>query len=119
MMTGTINSELMRGSLNMMILSILAEESQYGYLMQQKLRDASREMVDLKAGTLYPILHRLEADKFIRSRWDKSTGRKRKWYDITAAGKKQLSKQAIEWQTYVECIQNLLGQVNLSPKPAC
>ncbi len=117
-MSGTINKELMRGSLNMMILSILAEESQYGYLLQQKLKVASREMVDLKAGTLYPILHRLEADKYIRSRWDQSTGRKRKWYDITATGKKQLTKQASEWQTYVECIQNLLGQVNLSPKPA-
>lgn len=117
-MKNTFNSELMRGSLGMMILSILADESQYGYLIQQKLKEASREMVDLKAGTLYPILHRLEADKFIRSRWDHSTGRKRKWYEITATGKKQLTKQATEWQTYVECIQNLLGQVNLSPKPA-
>jgi len=117
-MAGTFNSELMRGSLDLMILSILAEESQYGYFMQQKLREASRDMVDIKAGTLYPILHRLEAEKYIRSRWDRSTGRKRKWYDITAAGKKQLNKQASEWQTYVNCIQQMLAQVNLSPKPA-
>ena len=80
------SSELMRGSLDLMVLSILADGPKYGYLIQQRLREASRDMARLQAGTLYPLLHRLEADKLIKSRWDDSTGRRRKWYDLSSRG---------------------------------
>ncbi len=105
------NSELMRGSLDLMVLSVLANGSNYGYLIQQQLRNVSRQQVDLKAGTLYPVLHRLERDKYLRSKWDESTGRRRKWYELTAAGKKQLRSQAAQWQQYVECIRTILAPV--------
>ena len=73
-----------------MVLSVLSDGAKYGYLIQKQIRDASGERVKLQAGTLYPLLHRLEEDKLIRSRWDESTGRSRKWYEITAAGKQRL-----------------------------
>lgn len=114
-----LNPELMRGSLELMVLSVLSDGSKYGYLIQQSLRNASDELVDLKAGTLYPILHKLETKKMVRCRWDDSTGRRRKWYELTAAGKKQLKVRVDEWQAYVECLRRVLGPlVDPSPMPA-
>ena len=110
-MTDRFNSELMRGSLDLMVLSVLAEGSKYGYLIGQSLRQASRDMVSLPAGTLYPLLHRLEDDKLVRSKWDESTGRRRKWYELTAAGRRRLHLQARQWHAYAECIQRVLAPV--------
>ena len=101
-------SDLLRGSLDLMVLSVLDQEDQYGYLIQKKIREASGEKVSMSAGTMYPLLHRLEGEKLIRSRWDKSTGRRRKWYSLTAAGRKRLSKQASQWNQYVECMAELM-----------
>jgi PadR family transcriptional regulator, regulatory protein PadR len=100
--------DLLRGSLDLMVLSVLAEESLYGYLIQQRLREASGNMVRIQAGTLYPILHRLEASGAIRSCWDATTGRDRKWYEITAKGRRLLQHEADEWHRYVDCVRKLL-----------
>lgn len=82
-MTDPIHRDLLRGSLELMVLSILAEEPKYGYLIQKKIRQSSDDQVKLPAGTMYPLLHRLEDDGLINSGWDDSTGRKRKWYQLT------------------------------------
>src|SRR5688572_7617297 len=92
-----------------MVLSVLAGGKRYGYLIQKEVREASGSRVDLQAGTLYPLLHRLEDDGLVRSSWDDSTGRQRKWYELTAAGRKRLSAQAQEWADYAECIRQLLS----------
>ncbi len=110
-MSNRFGPDLLRGSLDLMVLSVLAHGSTYGYDLQQKLLAASNELVQLQAGTLYPLLHRLEADKLIRSRWEASTGRKRKWYEITAAGKQRLKTQTAEWDRYVACIQSMLAPI--------
>lgn len=101
--------DLLRGSLDLMVLSVLSTQSQYGYMIQQRIEQASGGRVQLKAGTLYPLLHKLEAEKSIRSRWDHSSGRKRKWYELTAKGQKRLKSDAAEWQQFVECIMSLLN----------
>lgn len=112
------SAELMRGSLDLMVLSVLTQGSQYGYSLQQRLRDATAGRVPLSAGTLYPLLHRLETEKLIRSRWDDSTGRRRKWYEITRSGRARLGSQAGQWLAYAECIRSLLDTVpGLSPAP--
>ena len=116
-MTEKFQRELLRGSLDLMVLSVLAGGAKYGYLIQKQIRDASGKQVDLKAGTLYPLLHRLEAERLIRSRWDDSTGRRRKWYELTAAGNRRLKQQAQEWRRYADCIGQLLAPV-LKPKTA-
>ena len=117
-MTGKFQRDLLRGSLDLMVLSVLSESAKYGYLIQREIREASLGRVDLKAGTLYPLLHRLEADKFIRSRWDDETGRKRKWYELTPAGQRRLQQQVQDWHSYAECIARLLNPVpKLAPKP--
>jgi DNA-binding PadR family transcriptional regulator len=104
-----IQSDLLRGSLELMVLSVVAAEPKYGYLIQKRLNLASGGKVKIPAGTLYPLLHRLEADNLIRSRWDSSTGRRRKWYEITAKGKKQLGSQVGEWQVYAACVSRLIA----------
>jgi PadR family transcriptional regulator PadR len=110
-MTDRFSAELMRGSLDLMVLSVLSQGQMYGYSIQQKLREATAGRVPLPAGTLYPLLHRLEAHKFIRSRWDESTGRRRKWYEITKAGRTRLGAHAGQWLAYAQCIRALLDAV--------
>jgi PadR family transcriptional regulator, regulatory protein PadR len=106
--TDRFDADLVRGSLDMMVLSVLKQGPQYGYSIQQQLREATRGRIPLPAGTLYPLLHRLEAEKFIKSRWDESTGRRRKWYEITKSGTARLEHQAVQWLAYAECIRDLL-----------
>lgn len=116
-MTDRFQRDLLRGSLDLMVLSVLGEEPKYGYLIQKQIRDASGGRVEMKAGTLYPLLHRLEAEKLIRSKWDDSTGRKRKWYLLTAAGQRRLSQHAADWHSYAGCVTRLLEPVRkLLPK---
>lgn len=107
-MTEKFQSDLLRGSLELMVLSIVSQESVYGYLIQKKLNLASGGKVKLPAGTLYPLLHRLESDKLIQSSWDSSTGRRRKWYSVTSKGKKRLKIQAEQWQQYADCVSKLI-----------
>jgi PadR family transcriptional regulator PadR len=107
--------DLVRGSLDLMVLSVLAGGKKYGYLLQKEVREASGSRVDLQAGTLYPLLHKLEDERLVKSSWDESTGRQRKWYELTAAGKKRLSAQAQEWADYAECIKQLLSVAQVKP----
>lgn len=123
-MTGTkmadqIESELLRGSMDLMVLSVLAQSPKYGYLLQKALSDNSQQQIKLSAGTMYPLLHRLEEAGLVSSRWDDSTGRRRKWYELTAKGRKKLVKQAELWQQYANCINRLLTEIKLViPAPA-
>jgi PadR family transcriptional regulator, regulatory protein PadR len=106
-----LDSELMRGSLDLMVLSVLAAGPGYGYSIAQSLRETTGGMVDVRAGTLYPLLHRLEADKLVRCRWDETTGRRRKWYDLTPKGRRRLDTQAREWERYATCLRRVLTPV--------
>ena len=108
-MSDKFQSDLLRGSLELMVLSIVSQESVYGYLIQKRLNLASGGKVKLPAGTLYPLLHRLESEKLIKSRWDSTTGRKRKWYSVTSKGKKRLKQQATLWQQYADCVSQLIS----------
>jgi PadR family transcriptional regulator PadR len=104
-------NDLVRGSLDLMVLSVLVDGPKYGYLIQQRLDDASGGAVRVAAGSLYPLLHRLEADKLLKSRVERSTGRERKWYELTAAGRRRLEKQAQEWNRLAACLGELLRPV--------
>lgn len=108
-MTDTTSGDMVRGNLDLMVLSSLAEGSKYGYLIQQSLATATGGLVSVQAGTLYPLLHRLEADGLVRGRWDHSTGRKRKWYELTAAGRKRFERQADQWRRYADCVWRMLA----------
>ena len=108
-MTDRFGRDLVRGSLDLMVLSVLAGGKKYGYLIQKEVREASSARVDLAAGTLYPLLHKLEDDGLVKSSWDSGSGRERKWYELTASGKRRLAAQAQEWADYAACIRQLLA----------
>lgn len=99
---------MLRGNLDLLILATLIDGEKHGYLIQQSLEKRSEGLVLIQAGTLYPLLHKLEAEKLIRSRWDESTRRRRKCYELTGAGKRRLHSQAAQWREYVECMQKML-----------
>lgn len=112
-------NDLLRGSLELMLLSVLAEGPMYGYSIQQRLGEASRGSIRPQAGTLYPLLHKLEGDRLIRSRWEDSTGRRRKWYELTSKGRKRLDQRAAQWTELAEVVGALLRPaLPASAKPA-
>lgn len=98
----------LRGQLDLMLLSVLADEPLYGYLIQDRIRKISGHTVRLSAGSLYPLLHSLEKSRLIKSRWEQSTGHPRKWYELTAKGRRQLRKRADLWRTQNDCVGKLL-----------
>ena len=111
--------DLLRGSLDLMVLSELSGGDRYGYQILAALRDVSDGRISLKAGTLYPILHKLERAGCVRSWWDDSAGRDRKWYALTDKGRGRLECDAREWLDYVRCVRAMLGPVlgQESPPP--
>ena len=112
-----IDPELLRGSLELMVLSTLSGGKKYGYLIQSTLSESSGQAIEMKAGTLYPILHKLEKSGWVKCHWENDTGRRRKWYELTAAGRKQLRNRADEWWRYVDCLRRILGPLGeLSPQ---
>ena len=110
------DGESVRGHLDLMVLSVLVDQAAYGYLIQQRLRRRSGGLVEVPAGTLYPLLHRLEADHLVQSRWDDSGGRRRKWYELTAAGQRRLRDRACQWKQLAECLDRLLAPVFEAPQ---
>ncbi|MEM8782345.1 MAG: PadR family transcriptional regulator [Planctomycetota bacterium] len=97
------HKSLLHGSLDVLVLAILADGPQYGYSLQKKVSEAGNHAI--KAGTLYPLLHRMEADGLITPTWEKTTGRPRKWYALTPAGQKALTRQAADWQAALARMQ--------------
>jgi DNA-binding PadR family transcriptional regulator len=114
-----IDPELLRGSLELMVLSVLSSGKKYGYLIQSTLRESSGQAIEMNAGTLYPILHKLEKEGWVKCVWEDQTGRRRKWYELTVAGRKKLRRRADEWRRYVECLCRILGPLGrMDPQPA-
>ena len=106
-----ISRELLKGSTNMLVLSLLENENMYGYQMIKKLSERSQNVFELKEGTLYPILHSLEEKNYITSYWDNTGAKKRKYYSITKEGKKHLREKKDEWRTFSNGINQVVGGV--------
>jgi len=118
-MTEPFSRDLLRGNLDLVLLSVLADGPKYGYLIQKRIEEQLGSDLKIQAGTMYPLLHRLEAEKLIRARWDDAAGRPRKWYEITAAGRREVQRQALDWRRYVESMGRLLLPVlQTLPEPA-
>ena len=102
--------ELLKGSTETLILSLLAEKSMYGYQLVKEMDWRSSGYFHLKEGTLYPALHRIERDGFVESSWEGSvTGQNRRYYSITPAGRKKLESMLQEWDMFTEAV-NLISQ---------
>ena len=93
-----IQKELVAASSRPILMSILSHRENYGYAIIQAVREASGGSIEWSEGMLYPVLHRLEKEKLIRSEWRKTeSGRRRKYYRLSAAGKKSLAEHREQW----------------------
>src|SRR5690349_14798420 len=101
--------ELLQGTLDMLILQTLRWGSQHGYGIAQAIRAGSSEVLQVETGSLYPALHRLERQGWIRSEWKSSEHKQRaKYYQLTAAGKKHLVSEYSRWNRLSEAIAGLM-----------
>ena len=91
-----VDKSLVSGSTMLLILKLLEEKDMYGYEMIETLREKSENVFELKAGTLYPLLHGLEEKEFVKSYEQEAGGKTRKYYSITREGKKKNGKNTPE-----------------------
>lgn len=104
-----VEKSLVSGSMTMLILKLLSEKDMYGYEMIDSLRQKSNNVFELKAGTLYPLLHGLEDKGLLLSYEQESAGKIRKYYSITKQGAKLLEQKKEEWNEYSVAVQNVLA----------
>jgi PadR family transcriptional regulator PadR len=103
--------EVLQGTLDMLILKTLQWGPQHGYGIVQALRANSGEMLQIETGSLYPALHRLERQGWVRPDWKQTESNQRaKFYRITAAGKKQLTADLGRWQRIVQAVTSIIDR---------
>ncbi len=104
-----LDKSLVSGSMTMLILKLISERDMYGYEMIDTLRQRSNHSFELKAGTLYPILHGLEEKGMVRSYDKEFAGKTRKYYSITSSGMAQLAERTKEWKEYSDAVRGELA----------
>jgi transcriptional regulator len=101
--------ELMQGTLDMLVLQTLQWGPQHGHGVGQAIRRSSAELLHIERGSLYPALHRLEAQGLIASEWKASElNRRAKYYRLTAAGKKRLVDEQSKWKLLVKAVSRVM-----------
>jgi PadR family transcriptional regulator, regulatory protein PadR len=102
-------ADLLQGTLDMLILRTLQWGPQHGHGIGQSIRHSSADLLQIERGSLYPALHRLEAQGLIASEWKASElNRRAKYYRLTAAGKKQLAREHSQWNLLVKAIARVM-----------
>lgn len=92
-------SDLLQGTLDMLVLKVVGLGPLHGYAIAQRIRQISQEALQIQQGSLYPALHRLERRKWLKAEWAQSeTGRDAKFYRLTDAGRKQLALETDAWE---------------------
>ncbi len=104
-----MDSKLLAGTVDMLILEIVSHGKSYGYAIVQSVTDSSHGHVELKEGSLYPALHRLERQELLASSWGEFEGRRRKYYELTSAGQKALKAKRQEWSQFASGVNGVLG----------
>ena len=102
-------TDLIQGMLDGLILRTLQLEAMHGWAIAQRIRQISNEVLQVQQGSLYPALHRLEAKGWVRSEWGASdTGKRAKYYTLTAAGRRQLQREQDDWDRLSGAISLIL-----------
>ena len=104
-----VEKSLVSGSMTMLILKLLSEKDMYGYEMIDTLRQKSQNVFELKAGTLYPLLHGLEDKGMLRVYEKEYAGKIRKYYSITQSGMNMLDRKKTEWSEYQDAVVRVLA----------
>lgn len=101
--------EFLKGTLDMLILKIVAAGPIHGYAISQRIQQISRDFFQVPQGSLYPALHRLEEQDWLEAQWkDTSTGREAKFYTLTRKGRKQLETEVLNWERLSDAVALIL-----------
>jgi transcriptional regulator len=102
-------SDLLQGTLDMLVLKIVALEPVHGYGIAQRIQQISREVLQVQQGSLYPALHRLEKRGWLTADWRESeTGREAKFYSLTRLGRKQLQAETANWDRLAGAVELIM-----------
>ena len=102
----------LQGSLDLLVLKILSRRSLHGYAIMSAIKESSGDVLRADEGSLYPALHRMEEDGWIRAEWvTKDTGRRARVYELTVAGKKQLADEESRWRVVTSAVNRVLRTV--------
>jgi transcriptional regulator len=105
----TEKSDLLQGTLDMLILKIVALGAVHGYGISQRIRQISKDVLQVQQGSLYPALHRLEKRNWLEAEWGESeNGRQAKFYRLSAKGRKQLAEEESSWRRLAEAVGLIL-----------
>ena len=105
-----MDSRLLWGTVDMLILDVVSQGPNYGYQIAQTVMSQSKGYFDLKEGSLYPALHRLERQKLLSSYWvDTQESRRRKFYKLTASGRRKLEYKRKQWTQFSAGVDGGLG----------
>jgi transcriptional regulator len=108
---GTQKSELLQGTLDLLVLKIVALGPIHGYAIAQRINQISREVLQVQQGSLYPALHRLEKRGLLRAEWRETAGRDAKYYSLTRAGRRQLDAEQANWNRLAGAVALILQTV--------
>jgi transcriptional regulator len=106
----TPSADVLRGTLDLLILKTLALEPMHGWGVSQRIEQLSRGLLDVNQGSLYPALQRLEQKGWIESEWRTTeNNRNAKYYRLTTAGRRAVGTETVSWRRYVEAVDLILG----------
>ncbi len=106
-----MSGQEIKGHLDALLLAVVAEGPVHGYAVLERLRARSDGHFDLPEGTIYPALHRLEAEGQLRSKWKVVAGRRRRLYELTDRGRAELGQRASDWRRFVDAVEQVLCAV--------
>jgi transcriptional regulator len=105
-------SDLLQGTLDLLVLKVTALGALHGYAIAQRIHQISKDALQVQQGSLYPALHRLEERGLLRGEWKTTeTGREAKFYSLTKAGRKQLDEERLNWERLAQAISLILRTV--------
>jgi len=105
-------TDLVQGTLDLLILKTLSLQAMHGWAIAKRIQQISSEVLQVQQGSLYPALHRLEQQGWVKAKWAESeTGRKAKFYSLTSAGRKQLEAEAADWKRLSTAINMVVSEV--------
>ncbi len=117
-----IRGDQLRGHMDAIVLSALSEGQTHGFELLKRLQVRSAGAFDLKEGTLYPVLYRLEAAGLVKAQWEKENsprrGPRRRVYQLTSKGTRALQNARNDWQVFTEVLGRLITPSPLAPTPA-
>ena len=106
----TNRTDIMQGTLELLILKTLSRESMHGYGIAQRIHQTVDDLLKIEDGSLYPALYRMEARGWIASEWGASENNRRaKFYKLTRAGRRQLDAQSVNWERVSRAVTRVLG----------